>query len=292
MGWGTTGSTVPRRELGRRLRRLREDAGVTIAQASKKLEWSPPKIWRIEKGEVGMRSLDVRQMCELYGADVDTTATLEALAKQTKVKDWWRVYGDAIPPTLDLFLGLEEAADTFRWYESHLFPGMTQTERYMRAVLHADDTLSKGEIDTRVEVRLNRQAILRRKIDPPRYDFIVDEGALKRPVVAPALMAEQLDHLLSLMELPNVVLRIVPHSAGLHPGTRSGPFVILGFPSNARSSFSEPDTVFIENFTEDLYLDKPSEVELYAHAFDKLREISLDDSATRDVIQQTARSLK
>ncbi|HEX6074115.1 MAG TPA: helix-turn-helix transcriptional regulator [Micromonosporaceae bacterium] len=292
MSWETTGSTVPRRELGRRLRRLREEAGVTIAMASRKLEWSSPKIWRIEKGEVGMRSLDVRQMCELYGAEAETTASLEALAKQTKVKDWWRIYRDAIPHSLDLFLGLEEAADTFRWYESHLFPGIAQTERYMRAVLQTDHTLSADEIDTRVEVRLNRQAILRRKIDPPRYDFIVDEDTLRRPVVPSDVMAEQLDHVVKLTELPNVTLRIVPYSAGLHPGVRSGPFVILGFPQTTRSGFSEPDTVYIEDFTGGLYLDKPSDVERYADAFDRLRERSLDESATKDLMRQVARSLK
>jgi hypothetical protein len=162
----------------------------------------------------------------------------------------------------------------------------------MRAVLQADDTLSEEEIDTRVEVRLNRQAIVRRKIDPPHYDFIVDEDALRRPVVAPDVMAEQLDHVVKLTELPNVTLRVVPYAAGLHPGARSGPFVILGFPQTTRSGFSEPDTVFIENFTEDLYLDKPSEVERYALAFDQVSENSLDESETRDLIKDVARSLR
>lgn len=292
MSLGTTGSTVPRRELGRRLRRLREDAGVTIAMASRKLEWSPPKIWRIEKGEVGMRSLDVRQMCELYGADLETTAGMEALAKQTKAKDWWRIYRDAIPHSLDLLLGLEQAADTFRWYEPHLFPGIAQTARYMRAVLQSDRTFSAEEIEQRAELRLSRQAVVTRKVDPPRYDLIVDEDALRRSFVNPDVMAEQLDHIVELTKLPNVTLWIIPYSAGLHPGTRSGPFVILGFPPATRSGFSEPDTVYVEDFSGGLYFDKPSDVERYADAFEDLRQGALDESASRDLIEQVARSLK
>lgn len=292
MSSGITGSTVPRRELGRRLRRLREEAGVTIAMASKHLEWSTPKIWRIEKGEVGMRSLDVRQMCELYGADAETTVGLEALAKQTRVKDWWRAYGDAIPHWLNLFFGLEQAADTFRWYESHLVPGIVQTERYTREVLNADRTLEPDEIENRIRARLDRQALITRRLDPPQYEFLLDEDFLHRPVVSPEVMVEQLDHLVALTELPNVTLRVVPYAAGLHPGVASGPFVILGFPKTTRQGFSEPETVYVEDFTGALYLDKASDVDRYAAAFEDLKERSLDEKTTRDLIHQTTRSLK
>jgi len=292
MSSGITGSTVPRRELGRRLRRLREEAGVTIAMASKHLEWSTPKIWRIEKGEVGMRSLDVRQMCELYGAAAETAADLEALAKQTRVKDWWRVYGDAIPHRLDLFFGLEQAADTFRWYEPYLVPGIAQTVRYIREVLNADPTLGPDEIEKRIQARLDRQALITRRLDPPQYDFLLDEDFLHRPVVDPKVMVEQLDHLIGLSELSNVTVRVVPYTAGLHPGIATGPFVILGFPKTSRQGFSEPETVYLEDFTGALYLDKPSDVGRYAAAFEDLKGRSLDEGATRDLIRRTTRSLK
>lgn len=284
MGWGTTASTVPRRELGRRLRKLREDAGVTIARASKKLEWSPPKIWRIEKGEVGMRSLDVRQMCEIYGADPETTAGLEALAKETKVKDWWRAYGEAIPQWLDLFLGLEEAAETFRWYEAHAVPGIIQTERYVQAMLQADKSLSAEEIDKRVKARLERQAIITRRLDPPRYEFVLEEDVLRRPLVPADVMAEQLGHLAHISELPNVSLRVLPYSTGMHPGITAGPFVILKFPQS-RNGFSEPETVYTEDLTGALYLDKSSDVERYVDAFNELRDRSLDEEASREAIE-------
>ena len=68
-------------------------------------------------------------------------------------------------------------------------------------------------------------------------------------------------------ELPNVSLRVVPYSAGLHPGLMSGPFVILRFPLNGDGRDSEPATVYVDGFTGALYLDKPGEVERYARAF-------------------------
>ena len=78
-----TGSTVPRRQLGRHLRQLREEARLTVRAAADALEWSTPKIWRIETGATSMRSLDVEAMCRVYRAPKDLTEALMCLAKET-----------------------------------------------------------------------------------------------------------------------------------------------------------------------------------------------------------------
>src|SRR5258708_901857 len=111
MSEGTTGSTVPRRQLGRYLRDLRNAARMTVRAASQRLEWSEAKLWRIETGQTSLRSLDVEAMCRLYGADPQMTEALMGLAKETKARGWWHSYGDAIPETFDLYIGLEEAAE-------------------------------------------------------------------------------------------------------------------------------------------------------------------------------------
>ncbi|MDI5938955.1 helix-turn-helix transcriptional regulator, partial [Micromonospora sp. DH15] len=67
-----SGSTVPRRQLGRYLRELRENAYVTVAAAAKELEWSAPRIWRYETGQVSMHPNDVEAMCRVYGASRET----------------------------------------------------------------------------------------------------------------------------------------------------------------------------------------------------------------------------
>jgi DNA-binding XRE family transcriptional regulator len=54
------GSTVPRRQLGRYLRRLREEKGITVKAAADVLECSFQKVWRIEKGAVPVRGPDVK----------------------------------------------------------------------------------------------------------------------------------------------------------------------------------------------------------------------------------------
>jgi|SRR5580658_9122659 transcriptional regulator with XRE-family HTH domain len=92
----TTGSTVPRRQLGRYLRDLRQQQRLTVRSAADRLEWSEAKIWRIETGQVSLRSLDVEAMCKIYGAQADLTQALMGLAKETKARGWWHSYGDVI----------------------------------------------------------------------------------------------------------------------------------------------------------------------------------------------------
>ncbi|MCA1709618.1 MAG: helix-turn-helix domain-containing protein, partial [Actinobacteria bacterium] len=154
MSEGTTGSTVPRRQLGRYLRDLRGQARLTVRAAAATLEWSEGKIWRIETGQTGMRSLDVEAMCRIYGASAETTEALMALAKETKARGWWHSYGDVIPEYFDVYIGLEESASHFSWYESELVPGLLQTEDYARTVIRSGNpTVEDAEIERRVSVR-------------------------------------------------------------------------------------------------------------------------------------------
>ena len=105
-----TGSTVPRRQLGRYLRDLRNQAGLTVKDAARGLEWSETKMWRIETGQTSLRSFDVEVMCRVYGVASDMTRALMGLAKETKARGWWQAYGDAVPEWFDLYVGLEAAA--------------------------------------------------------------------------------------------------------------------------------------------------------------------------------------
>ena len=117
------GSTVPRRQLGRYLRDLRSAAGLTVRAAARELERSEPTIWRIESGLTSTRSVEVRVMCEPYGATAEMTAALMALAKETKARGWWQAYGDVVPEWMDLYIGLEAAATPDLVVQERTCPG-------------------------------------------------------------------------------------------------------------------------------------------------------------------------
>jgi transcriptional regulator with XRE-family HTH domain len=288
-----TGSTVPRRQLGRYLRDLRNAAGVTVKDAARGLEWSEAKMWRIETGQTSLRSLDVEAMCRIYGARAETTKALMSLAKETKAKGWWQAYGDAVPEWFDLFVGLEAAASRLFQYEQELVPGLFQTEDYARTLIVADNPgVAQAEIDRRVGLRMARQALVRRPIDPPTLQVALNESVLRWPVGGIGTMVAQLERLVEASELPNVSLRVIPFSGGRHPGMLSGSFNILRFPLNGNGEESEPPTVYADLFTGALYLDKPGEIKRYDDAFAGIWDHALDEPSSRELIQQEAEALR
>lgn len=289
---GTTGSTVPRRQLGRYLRDLRNHARLTVKAAATRLEWSEAKIWRIETGQTSLRSLDVEQMCRIYGAWADMTEALMALAKETKARGWWLSYGDVIPEGFDVYIGLEEAASRLCWYESELVPGLLQIEDYARALISTDNPgVGDAEIERRVQLRIARQTLLTRVTAAPELNVVLNEAILRRPIGGESVMARQLNRLIEVGELPNVSIKVMPFDSGLHHGVMSGPFVMLEFPMNGNGSVSEPPTIYVDGFTGALYLDKANEIERFGIAFKDIWGTSLNEVATKDLIARVAREL-
>ncbi|MGI5350196.1 helix-turn-helix domain-containing protein [Streptomyces sp. CA-250714] len=283
-----TGSTVPRRQLGRYLRELRNQARLTAKAAAKALEWSDAKLWRIETGQTSLRSLDAEAMCRIYGASPDMTEALMGLAKETKARGWWHSYGDVIPERFDIFIGLEEAASRIDWYETDLVPGLLQTEAYAREIISAAHE-DEEEVEQRVQLRIARQGLLTRTTEPPTLRVALNEAVLRHSVGGSAVMGGQLQHMAELSTLANVKLRVIPFSAGLHQGVLSGQFGVLRFPAYGERE-PEPPTVYADGYTGDLYLDKPAEVARYDAAFANIWESALTEEASRRLLVEMAGS--
>ncbi|RBO91840.1 helix-turn-helix domain-containing protein [Nocardia puris] len=283
---GTTGSTMPRRQLGRHLRDLRNRAGMTTRTAAQRLEWSEAKIWRIETGQTSLRSLDVEAMCKIYGAPSELVGPLTALARETKARGWWTTYGDAIPESFEIYIGLEEAALQLSTFENALVPGLLQTEDYARAVLaEGRPGSSPGLVDRRVQLRMTRQNLITRADAPVQLDAIIDESVLWRRVGGVEVSGAQIDHLRRMCDLPNVRLRTVPPDAGFHPGLESGPFVLLGFGEGSAGAAAEPPVVYVESFTGPVYVDKDLEIDRYRAAFAGIAAAAVDARPLLDEVR-------
>lgn len=289
-----SGSSVPRRQLGRALRALREEAGLTVEVAAVEIERSRPTIWKIETGQPGVRfrNADVKMMCEVYGASPEKTTELVALAEATKVKGWASSYSDILPPNLDLYVGLEVAADRIVWYEDLLIPGLLQTEDYTRAVVALPDPGSpertEDEIEHRLSLRRHRQKLLtRRRPAAPRFEAIINECVLRRPIGGVAALVAQLRHLVELAKLPNISIRVLPQTIGLHYGLVSGQFSILTFPDGKGTP-----VVYADGFGPIQYFwDKPNEITRYRLAYESLSGQALDETASTAVIEAALKEL-
>jgi transcriptional regulator with XRE-family HTH domain len=280
------GSTVPRRQLGRMLRQLRSEAGVTLDAAAAALECSRQKVWRIESGLGSARALDVKAMCQLYDVAPELVTALTGLAGETKAKGWWHAYGDAIPEWFEMYVGLEAAASRLRRYDEALIPGLLQTRSYARAVYDHRAEVSHEERERLVEVRLQRQSLLTRRLPlAPKLEVVLHEAALLRIVGSRDTMAQQLHHLLEAKDLPRVSIRVLPLSAGLHRGVEAGTFVMLDFPPGNRTT-PEPPIIYSESWTGALYLDKPDEIAAYETVWTSLNALALDEGQSRHMINK------
>ena len=262
------GPTFRRRRLGAELRRLRDEAGLTIERVAKSLECSESKVSRIENGQVGASPRDVRDMAELYGLGSQQREALVQLAREARLKGWWQAYGDV--PVVPAYVGLEDTVTAFRMYAALLVPGLLQTSAYASAViriLHQD--LDTEQLERWVELRMNRQRLLSRD-DSPTLWAILDEAVLRRPVGGPGVMREQLRVLGDAATRPNITLQVLPFTSGEHAGMDGG-FTIFGFSQSAAS-----DVVNLDNTTGDLILEEPGDVEQYNQVFERLRSVALE----------------
>jgi hypothetical protein len=113
-------------------------------------------------------------------------------------------------------------------------------------------------------MRMRRQRILDRTPDAPSVWAVVDEHVLRRQPPDPRVARDQLEHLLELIERPNITLQILPESAGPTPA-EGGSFSMLRFPESEL-----PDIVYLEQLTGALYLDKRSDLQHYRKLVDVL----------------------
>jgi hypothetical protein len=142
-------------------------------------------------------------------------------------RGWFLEYYEELrtwaPPGFRDWSEYEEKAVSLRdWYPG-IVTGLLQTEDYARAQLRTYPGATPEVVATRLAARMERQKRVLYRDDPPQVWFIVDEMAAYRRVGSPAIMAEQLGHLLEVASMPNVTVQVMP--AVEHPANASG-FVI------------------------------------------------------------------
>jgi hypothetical protein len=125
-------------------------------------------------------------------------------------------------------------------FEHSLVPGMLQTENYARATLAKHPDITEDKLAELLAARLARQSVLSRESpQPPVVWAVLDEGVLYCKVGGPEIMYGQLTRLVTVSELPNVTIQILPSSFGVHSGL-AGAFIIADFAA-------DPSILFVED---------------------------------------------
>lgn len=240
------GPTALRMQIGARLRRLREDKGVSRAEAGEAIRGSASKMSRLELGRHGFKVRDVLDLLTFYGVDdEDERASFIELVQEAKKPGWWQSYGDVIPSWFEQYLGLEQSGATIRCYEVQYIPGLLQTRDYARAVIGLEhhDAAYDG-LERRLTVRMRRQEMLHRQTGATTLWAVIDEAALRRPIGGPDTMRGQIEHLIAVSEgMHNVKLQVLPFSAGGHLAL-GGPITIVRF-----AEYDLEDVIYLEQMT-------------------------------------------
>ncbi len=279
------GPTARRIVLGAQLRRLREAAEITRADAGYSIRGSESKISRLELGRVGFKERDVTDLLTMYGVtDPKERALFVDMVKRANDPGWWHRYTDLIPSWFQDYIGLEESAARILVYDLQFVPGLMQTEDYARAIV------SRGRPDLisedgrrRVILRKKRQKLLTRP-GPPRLWAVIDEAVLHRPIGGRQVLRAQIEHLLEITKLPNVTLQVLPY--------RFSGYVAEGGFSMLRFAEPElPDMVYLEHLTGALYLDKRDEIEVYSRVMDQLTVDAETPDHTRQLLMKVRAEL-
>jgi len=252
---------------------MRKDANLSLDEAAKRLEWSRAKLGHIETGERKKPSVvEVKALMHEYGleeSDPQYEAVL-ALVRQAQQRGWWTRYDDILTGS---YVELEAEATGIANFEAFGVPGLLQTPGYARLIQRARLWRDPDDIQRAVDARIRRQQILQRD-NPPDLWAVIEEHALQRLAGAPDVMREQIEHLIELADSSShITVQVVPTSAGVHAGA-TGPFVIM--------DFAEPAApiVYLETFTDGLYLERAEEVGMYRKLWDHVRTSALDEERT------------
>ena len=266
--------TVRQRELGIRLRELRNAKGLTVDEVAGRLLCSATKISRAETGARRPTLRDVRDLCEIYEVGEDTSAELMELARQAREPGWWTQFDDLkITP----FIGMEQEATSITCFGMYFVPALMQTEDYGREMIKGiAPKIDPAILAQRLEARMMRQRLLQQP-RPVRYRAILDEAVLHRQVGGPAVMKAQLEKILGLIQEERATVQVIPYEVGAYAAVDSN-FDYLEF-----SGSSLPELVFVESLVSYLYQQRPAEIERYTEALEYLRDTALSprDSAKR-----------
>lgn len=265
----TTGPTVVRRQLGRRLRQLRDAAGMSVEEVTsmRYLGISRAKLFRLEAGKHSVKPQDITVLCGRYGiTSVEEIETLQALALATQEQSWWHIYGKGtVPEWFSLYVDLEPTASMHRQYEVELIPGLLQTRDYAWAVYRtARPDADFEEIERLVAVRMDRQQNFNRA-HFNQLHAVINEGALLRAVGGDRVMAAQLESLHEAAERPGITIDVLPLRAGAH-AAMNGAFIRLDFPHPEE----DPSMAYVETASSAAYLEKPTEIGRYDTIFTRI----------------------
>ncbi|WP_328384828.1 helix-turn-helix domain-containing protein [Streptomyces sp. NBC_00400] len=248
--------------FGAELRRYRERAGMSLRRLADVVNYSKSQLARIEAAE-SLPYDDLPAKLDACFGTGELFARLHALAKREPFPDkYCRVIGE-----------IESKATTIKEYASATIPGLLQTRALAEESLRLGNPYaSDAEIETLVQARIDRQALLD-KPKPPRCWFILDEAVLRRPVGEAGVMRRQMSALVEAGARAHLTIQVLPFAAGGH-AEAGGSLMLYTLPH-------QPLRAYEEGSHSGTIIEDQNDVTIRRENYDLLRAMALSprDSA-------------
>ncbi|GIG58633.1 transcriptional regulator [Longispora fulva] len=264
-----------RQDLGVALRELRESTSLSGSRLAARLGVSQSKVSKIETGLCRPSIDEVESMLTVLQASPETRERILAMAQIgplvfTHARAMRQAGLDRNQQTVGV---RERSAQEYRSYFPAAIAGLLQTPEYIRAMFSLPNS---GGVDPQrmIAARLERQRVL---FEGARsFQFLVGEAALRNRVGPSAVMATQMDHLVSASRLASVKMGILPWTIRL-PQAPLHNFVIF-----------DERLVVIETMHGDLKARDRTDILLYVELFESLNQVALHGEEAREFLLKVA----
>ncbi|MDQ8704664.1 helix-turn-helix transcriptional regulator [Streptomyces sp. LHD-70] len=246
-------------KYGEWLRARREALGRTQEQVAHDAHMTRSHIAHIEAGRRIPSAEDARSLDRVLG----TGDVLSSFRPDD---------GSVVADYFESARALERQAVMLREFAPSHVPGILQTRRYANAVIGASfPPLGAEERDRHVVTRLQRSEILRDPVTPVVW-ALLDEAVLRRPVGGGEVMAEQVEHLVGLVEAERIRVHVMPTARGTYH-VLQGMVTLMWFED-------QPPAAYTEGLSVGKVHDSPAVVERLQNAYDLALTdaLSLDES--------------
>jgi transcriptional regulator with XRE-family HTH domain len=274
-------SSAAYRELGRLLRQVRKESGLSSERLARKMGWPLTTISRMENGGRTSSTTDVIQFAVMCGLTAPELKPLVEFTRVAERKQGYYLSDELIGGSLQSLIFHESSADLCVIHQPQVIPGLLQLPDYARALIIAlDCNYTEDQVAGSVRTRMDRQRILSLP-DPARFTFYLHETALRLRVGTDKIMHEQLLHLVLTAGLDNVTIRIVPHAAG-ERSAFGGAFRFM-------EAVRHGPMVYLDHLrVGGLILDEPNHVNSYREVLSMLADVALDEGQSREFMATLA----
>jgi len=206
---------VDRTVIGKKIRNLRQQLGISGKLFAEKTGFSPAAISKFERGLLRPTDDFIEKTIRALNLSKEKAHPLkELVALFNSQFKRWSVDSKQLEQNQKFIAQREKNSNTIRSYWNQIIPGLLQTENYMRAVIRSFSNEDEISLEKVITARLKRQRILSQ--EKRSFVFVLGEGSLRTCIQSREVLFEQLDYLTSIIHsFPSVEIRVLPFSKNL-----------------------------------------------------------------------------